>query len=172
VVTLGGVVLVVMAKRGGGENHFVPKRLSLGIFFGVMGALCNALGLVFSKIGMVGSETSAMNTLFVRLASAAIASWVLGFFAGFSQKAIKEWPGWKMTGLIFAGALCGPLLSVWLALIAIRYTYTGVATTIMALAPIMVIPFAQITHKEKITWQMILGTVIAIAGVAILFLVD
>jgi drug/metabolite transporter (DMT)-like permease len=40
----------------------------------------------------------------------------------------------------------------------------------MALTPIILLPVSYFVFKEKIGWQAILGTVLAIAGVAILFL--
>ncbi len=171
-VTLAGIVLVVMTRRGDADqNNFVPQKLALGIFLGLMAALCQAVALVLAKVGMQGSATSTVNALFVRLMAAfagglvigLVSGWTKGFFKDIAEKRVVIWTA--------VGTFVGPLLSVWLSLIAIRYTYTGIATTLMALTPITIIPIAQITHKEKITPQMIIGTLIAVAGVALLFLV-
>ena len=40
----------------------------------------------------------------------------------------------------------------------------------MALTPVIILPISYFVFKEKVGWQAILGTVFAIAGVAILFL--
>jgi drug/metabolite transporter (DMT)-like permease len=40
----------------------------------------------------------------------------------------------------------------------------------MALTPVVLLPISHFVFKEKIGWQAIVGTVFAIAGVAILFL--
>ena len=40
----------------------------------------------------------------------------------------------------------------------------------MALPPVIVLPISYFVYKEKIGWQAVLGKVLAIAGVAILFL--
>jgi drug/metabolite transporter (DMT)-like permease len=171
VITLAGVVMVVLSGRNGArEGEFVPQKLLLGVLLGLMGALCNALGLVLAKMGMVDSSVSVMNVLFIRILAAASASWLFGLFAGYVRKTVKGPPSARLLGLTAIGAVTGPLLSVWLSLVAMRYTYTGIATTIMSIAPIVAIPMARITHHERITPQIIIGTVIAVAGVAVLFL--
>jgi len=40
----------------------------------------------------------------------------------------------------------------------------------MALPPVIILPISCFAFKERIGWQAILGTGLAIAGVAILFL--
>lgn len=170
-VTLVGIVLVIMAKRNNDPKYFIPQNLILGVVLGLLGALCQAVALVLSKMGMLGSATTTVNTLFVRLVAAFAGSLLIGLFSGEAWGVIKRPPSRGIFSWTFLGTLLGPALSVWLSLVAIRYTYTGIATTLMALTPITIIPIAQITHREKITPQMIIGTLIAVIGVALLFLV-
>ena len=40
----------------------------------------------------------------------------------------------------------------------------------MALPPVIVLPISYFVFKEKVGWQAIAGTLLAIAGVAVLFL--
>ena len=40
----------------------------------------------------------------------------------------------------------------------------------MALPPVLILPISYFVFKEKIGWQAIFGTILAIAGVAVLFL--
>lgn len=68
------------------------------------------------------------------------------------------------------GAVLGPFLGVWLSLVAVKYAYVGIASTLMSLPPIILIPVSHWVFKEKITFGAILGTVIAVAGVAMIFL--
>ena len=44
------------------------------------------------------------------------------------------------------------------------------ASTLMALPPVILLPVSYFVFKEKIGWQAIAGTVLASAGVAVLFL--
>lgn len=41
----------------------------------------------------------------------------------------------------------------------------------MALPPVIILPVSYFVFRERIGWQAILGTVLAIVGVGILFLV-
>jgi drug/metabolite transporter (DMT)-like permease len=46
----------------------------------------------------------------------------------------------------------------------------GEATMLMALPPVILLPISYFAYKEKVGWQAILGTFLAITGVAVLFL--
>jgi len=52
----------------------------------------------------------------------------------------------------------------------VRYAKTGVAATLMALMPVFVIPFVWLLYREKTNRRGLIGAVIAVIGVAILFL--
>ncbi len=74
-----------------------------------------------------------------------------------------------MTSLAM-GSVFGPFLGVSFSLLAIQHTNTGIAATIMAIVPVLIIPPAVLFFKEKVNTREIIGAFIAIAGVALLFL--
>jgi drug/metabolite transporter (DMT)-like permease len=49
-------------------------------------------------------------------------------------------------------------------------TQPGIAQTLMSLMPIFIIPVIWIIYREKTSWRGIAGALVAIIGVAILFL--
>jgi drug/metabolite transporter (DMT)-like permease len=55
-------------------------------------------------------------------------------------------------------------------LIAIQFTEIGVASTLMALPPVFMVPIGHYVFGERIGWPSIAGTLVAILGVALLFL--
>jgi len=55
-------------------------------------------------------------------------------------------------------------------LLAVKHTTTGVASTIMGIVPVLIIPPAVLFFKEKVTLKEIIGSVIAVGGVALFFL--
>jgi drug/metabolite transporter (DMT)-like permease len=59
---------------------------------------------------------------------------------------------------------------VSLSLLAIQYTEAGVAATIMALTPVLIIPPAVWLNRERVSARAVLGAVVAVCGTAILFL--
>jgi drug/metabolite transporter (DMT)-like permease len=71
---------------------------------------------------------------------------------------------------ISLGAFFGPFLGVSFSLISVKYTEAGIASTIMALVPVIIIAPAVILYKQKVTWPEIIGAVISVGGVAVFFL--
>ncbi|NMC42957.1 MAG: EamA family transporter [candidate division Zixibacteria bacterium] len=53
---------------------------------------------------------------------------------------------------------------------AVQLTQAGIAATLMSLPPILVIPLTMIIHKERPTWLSVIGAVVAVIGVAMLFI--
>jgi drug/metabolite transporter (DMT)-like permease len=169
VVALAGIGWVVMShEEPPNTPHGHTRR---GVFFGVLAGLGQAVGLVLSKQGMFG-EFSPFQANAIRMAAAVLFTWIWTFGegkAGATITALREKP--RVIGLIALGALVGPLLGVSASLLAVQHAEIGVASTLMALPPVIVLPISYFVFKEKIGWQAVAGTILAIIGVAILFLV-
>jgi drug/metabolite transporter (DMT)-like permease len=69
------------------------------------------------------------------------------------------------------GVVAGPFLGVSLSLFAVQQTAVGVASTLMALTPVFLLPISYTVFNERFGWGAIAGTVVTIFGVALLFLV-
>jgi len=59
---------------------------------------------------------------------------------------------------------------VWLSLLAIQHAPMGIASTLMSLAPVLLLPISRALFGDRITQRAILGTAVAFAGTAVLFL--
>jgi drug/metabolite transporter (DMT)-like permease len=168
VLALAGIGWVVMSHEEPPDTpHGHTKR---GVFFGVLAGLGQAVGLVLSKQGLFG-EFSPFQANVIRMLAAAVFIWIWAVMdgkAGATITALREKP--QVIGLIALGALVGPVLGVTSSLLAVQHTEVGVASTLMALPPVIILPISYFVFKEKIGWQAIAGTILAIAGVAILFL--
>jgi drug/metabolite transporter (DMT)-like permease len=68
------------------------------------------------------------------------------------------------------GACVGPVLGVILLMQSMKYLEAAVSQTFVALLPIVIIPFVMVIHKERVSIRAAIGAVIAVAGVAILFI--
>ncbi|MCJ7718115.1 MAG: DMT family transporter, partial [Anaerolineales bacterium] len=142
-----------------------------GILFGLGGATGQALGLVLAKNGLGGSF-SPISGNFIRMITAMIVIWLITIIQRQArltiQKAVDNPSAlWKIMG----GAFSGPFLGVSLSLFALQHTSIGVASTLMALPPIFLIPVDYFYFKEKFGWGAIAGTAIAMLVVTVLFLV-
>ena len=69
---------------------------------------------------------------------------------------------------IVIGTLSGPILGVWCSLLALQKLDVGIATTLMSLVPVMILPFSKWIEGRWPTPRAILGAIIAVVGVVIL----
>jgi drug/metabolite transporter (DMT)-like permease len=176
-VTLLGVALVVLEKENHSSEASIPARHKLyGLLAGLGGAIGQGLGLVISKYGMLmaGGGGSTLNPLSATLVRMIVAAGFVWFFVVVSGRlpavlaARRDSHAIKRT---FAGAASGPFVGVWLSMVAVTYAVAGVAATLMALMPVIVIPVVWILYRERTNWRGIVGAAVAFTGVAILFLV-
>ena len=167
-LTVGGVAWVVSEQEANGVR--VDRRLYwLGVLAGLAGAFGQALGLVASKKGMVGGFSPLSATL-MRMMVAAMVIWGYALFRGRAGRTLRAMNNKQAGPTILGGAIAGPFLGVWLSLIAIQLTQVGIAATLMALSPIFLLPLSHWVFKEQISLQSIIGTTVAVGGVALIFL--
>jgi len=164
-VTLAGVTWVVGERRAG-ESYGAHE--TMGVALAAVGAACQGLGLVLAKIGMAG-EVPALAATWVRMGTATGAIWLLTALAGRARH-VSPVEAARAAGLpILGGAFFGPFLGVWLSLVAARLTEVGVAATIMATTPVLVIPILAVSEGYRPTARALVGTAVTVAGVALLF---
>jgi drug/metabolite transporter (DMT)-like permease len=77
--------------------------------------------------------------------------------------------GRGMTGAA-GGAFTGPFIGVSFSLMAVRYTGTGIASTLMALTPVMILLPGYYFFRQKITLREVLGAIVSVAGVSLFFI--
>jgi drug/metabolite transporter (DMT)-like permease len=168
-VTLAGISWVILTggpKAGDENGHRITGR---GLLFGILAAFGQAIGLVFSQQGMTDGFSPFSGTL-IRMMAAFVTLWGVAAFqrqVGPTLTAMRRQPvafGWSAFGALF-----GPVIGVSASLLAVQYTGIGVASTLMALPPVFMLPISYLVFKERFSWQAVTGTLIAMAGVALLF---
>jgi len=171
-VTLGGVAWVVMERRPGGparESHEPTGRVFLGVVFGVCGAMGQALAYVLSKEGM-GGDYNPLSATIIRMLTANVAMWVIVIAARKVVQVAQGASNRRALLQVAVGAVFGPFIGVWLSLVALNHTKTGIASTLIALVPVFIIPAVIIVYRKKPSPRAVLGAIVAVAGVAIIFL--
>ena len=153
------------------------------MLLGIGAGLGQGVGLVLSKIGMqhyaaaLPADAPAAFDWAMPFASTMIRSLtgMVGFFVLMAlmrklpelRAALKNHAGMKYTGLT---TLFGPFIGVSLSLMAVQYARAGIASTLMALTPVLILfPYALI-YKQKISPKEILGVIVSMTGVALFFL--
>lgn len=179
-VTLWGIGISVLGR---GDHHKISLKLPVnGVLYAIGAAVCQGVGLVLSKIGMDHYEVSMM-------AEADIPEWLIPFSAnfyrciagiiGFSlllfyrdgmaplREAVRDKKGLSVAT---ATTIFGPFVGVGFSLMAVQYTAAGIASTLMAMTPIIIILPSYWLFHEKITWRSVIGAVISVLGVSLFFL--
>lgn len=166
-ITIYGIALVILIKNSNEKTVKLSKSIK-GYFYAFIGALGQALGLIFSKIGM-GSYDAFAATQIRTIAG------IIGFsiIITYSKEWINVFKAFKQAKVmryITFGSFFGPFLGVSFSLLAIQYTATGIASTIMSISRIIIIPVSIMIFHEKVMKKEIIGAFISILGVGILFL--
>ncbi len=169
-VTLAGIALVVLEGNRGAQLAPEKRDYRRGILFGIGAASGQAIGLVLAKQGLQG-DFSALSGNWIRMLSAVIALWGVTLVSGRAAPTVRKLAADTQALLpILAGAVTGPFIGVWLSLIAVQLTQVGVASTLIALPPVFLLPIGAVVFKEKVGVGAIAGTVVAMVGVGLLFL--
>jgi len=164
-ITLSGIVLVILRKPG---KKFTLQYSKNGVLYGLGAAAGQAVGLVFSKLGMGDADPFAASQIRV---IAGIGGYLLLFTVlNRWKKLIPAFTSLRNFGFIAVGSFFGPFLGVSFSLMAVKFTTTGIASTIMAIVPVLIIAPSVWIFKEKIGWRDLLGAVIAVSGVALFFI--
>lgn len=166
VVTIAGISIVILSRSSGEKRIKFSKPLR-GIVFAVIGALGQAFGLIFSKLGMGTYNPFAATQ--IRIIAAIIGFSIVITVSGRWRSLYKGLTNYKAIGQTTIGAVFGPFVGVSLSLLAVQYTTTSIVSTITAISPVLIIPASVLVFKEKVPSREILGALISIIGVALLF---
>jgi drug/metabolite transporter (DMT)-like permease len=140
-----------------------------GALFAFGGALGQAGGLILGRLG-AGVTLNPFAATQIRVFAG-----IIGFALVFTLArrwrtvagAVRDAGAMRRVSL---GAFFGPFLGVSLGLYAAQNTSAGIASTIMALVPVLIIVPSVFVFKERVTVREVFGAVVAVVGVGLLFL--
>ncbi len=185
-VTLSGIAMSILGKDKRDTNHRLRLRLKLpikGVMFGIGAGVGQGLGLVLSKQGLdtyatalpVGVSEEVVFAMpfagtFIRAIFGFMGFFVLLVCSGKMDRvgcALKDRNGMTFA---FLTTLFGPFIGVSLSLMAVQHTQAGIASTLMALTPVLIIfPYA-LVYRQKIKPMEFVGALVTVCGVAMFFL--
>lgn len=174
-ITLIGISISILGR---GKHHKISLKLPFnGILFAIGAAVCQGVGLVLSKIGMDHYQTDSIpnwlvpfSANFFRCVAGMIGFTILLYIRdGFTplREALHDGKGMSMA---IATTIFGPFVGVGFSLMAVQYTSAGIASTLMALTPIIIILPSYWLFHQPITWRAVVGAVISVIGVSLFFL--
>ena len=179
-VTITGISLSVLNK---GTSRSVSLKLPLkGVLYGIGAGVGQGIGLVLSKVGMncyeaiiPAHETTVMELLPFASTFMRAATSMIGFLLvmGMQKKFHTLWYSMKDLkgiGAAMGATITGPFIGVSLSLMAVQYTEAGVASTLMALTPILILWPSHFFFKQQVTIKEIVGACISVIGASLFFI--
>ena len=179
-VTLTGIGISVLNK---GASQKISLKLPLkGVLFGIGAGVGQGIGLVLSKVGMnfyegaipVGEEIVAdlvpFASTFIRAVTGCVGFlFLMGVQRQFGTLFTSVHDRKGMNAALWA-TITGPFIGVSLSLMAVQYTEAGVASTLMALTPVLIIWPAHIFFGQQVTFKEVVGACISVVGVSLFFM--
>lgn len=166
-ITISGIALVVLEK--GSDSKF--KISGLGILYGLLGAMGQAGGLIFAKFAFEEGHIAGFVATFIRIISSVIILLpVLLILKRYKNPYKIFYENKSAFGATLIGTILGPFLGITFSLIAIENTKVGIAATLMSTMPIIMLPMLKYIYKEKLSWRSTTGAIVAVIGVALIFL--
>lgn len=167
-LSLAGVYWVLLHKQI--AVNFEGCDTAKGVLYGFAAALGQAVGFVLSKEGLADNFSPIAGNS-IRMLAAVVILWVLAGLQGKAGETIqlmRRRPA--VLGWLALASFTGPVLGATLSLYALQHTQVGIASTLIALPPVFLLPVNWLVYKEKFRWADLLGTLVTIGGVALLFL--
>ncbi|MDZ7740364.1 MAG: DMT family transporter [Bacteroidota bacterium] len=165
-MTISGISLAIFSRPTNSRKIKLSYPLK-GLVFAFGGTLGQAGGLVLSKYGMQDYNAFAATQVRIIAGIIGFALIVLILRKGYLvRNALKDHKG--MIG-IGGGSFFGPFLGVSFSLLAVQYTTTGVAATLMAMVPVFLILPSRFVFKQRITALEVAGAFVSVFGVTLFF---
>jgi drug/metabolite transporter (DMT)-like permease len=161
-----GIAFAVIAALGQGGGAVISRKayeVATETGF-ILEGVSGGLSATYQRI-LAGLAIAALTVLVVRRSA------VFAHFGRLTNQPVqvvsrndwsRAWPWIVLNGL------AGPTLGVACFQWALQSTKSGVVLPIVALTPLVVVPFARYLEGEKPTLRSLLGGVIAVAGVVLL----
>ncbi len=165
---VSGVALVISA-RPSGHTPMARREMILGVLF-ALGTVCTQSARYILSKQALGDGFPALSANVVQILAATVAVWIAAMVAGNWKKDFDVFHDRRAALSMIGGAIAGPFIGVTLSMIALANAQIGIASTLMALPPVLLLPFSAFVLKEPIGLRAIMGTVLAVGGVACLFL--
>jgi len=167
-ITISVIIYISLQKK---DNQSKMSLVGMGHAIGA--ALCQGAGLVLAKKAYENNliEIAPFHAAWLRIMASVIVLLVFAILTReikpITRNLVKPE---NKKGLVYLslGTLSGTVLGLTFAMQTISTIDSAVAQTIFSLVPVFAIPLAYFFHKEKMTLSIILGALIAIAGVMVL----
>lgn len=189
IVTISGIGISVLGRGNDSGNKKLRLQLPWkGVLYGIGAGVGQGLGLVLSKIGVdayeasisasfTGTDEAMQNYIemlpfsanMIRCIAGTICFAIWLILRGEWGKMKNGYLDHKAAMATLTAVLFGPFLGVGFSLVAVQYTAAGIASTLMALTPIIIIIPAYYIFHQPITLKGVVGAIISVVGACLFF---
>ena len=149
VLTMAGVAWVLLERPATAVFDAGAAGPWKGVLLALVATVCQAAGLVLSKVGV--SDYDAFAATEVRVIAGLAGFLVVVVVARGLPRLAAAWRNRAGMGYATIGAFFGPFFGVAMSVVAVKYAQVGVAATIISIVPVLIIPFMIILYRERIS---------------------
>ena len=168
---MAGILLAVFFGTRSSQKHAFEKvqgSLPLGVFFGFLSALCQAISVLIARpIMSAGVDAIAASALRVGTAALLLNCVFLWRSTGGSRPEVPLTR--KLLGLTAMSGIVGMALGMTFVLFALAHGPAGLVSTLSATSPILILPILWIATRERPAPGAWIGAVLAVLGIASIF---
>ena len=165
-VTIGGITWVVLERQAATEAARGRRPAAAGVLLAVAAALTQAAAMMLSRKGI--GQYDAVAATFIRVLAAIPGYAVLLTVAGRWPAVFLAVRDVRAMTIVVVGSIVGPFLGVVMCMIALRHSPTGVVATIVNTMPVLILPFAILLYRERVSFRAAAGAIVTVIGVGLM----
>jgi uncharacterized membrane protein len=168
----GGVAFILMeggVKAGTDIENLSPAQFLRGVVLAILGTTSLAFSFMLLKKTLLYG-VDPLWAAFMRMCIGGAVLWLVMLLRGKLFGVLKTaWTSWRVMRLLFIGCFVSTFGNC-LSSVAMKYTESGIAATLIGLQPIMIIFVIMVVERKTPSLRAVIGTVIAFTGTAMIFL--
>jgi drug/metabolite transporter (DMT)-like permease len=162
-LVISGVGLVMWRRIGDDPG----RTQRIGVWCGLGAVVCMAVSIVIAKQALDAGVNSVAATL-VRMLAGTVGAAALGIVTGQRVGALRPALTPRFIGFFLLSVAVVTFGGFWLSLFAVEHAGVAIASTLGSLEPVLVLPFAAVMLRERITRPVFAGSVAATVGAILL----
>ena len=165
IVVLAGVGLVIRGAMLAADARN-ERWEAVGVVFGILGAFGQGAGVTLAKWGL--TETTVLQGTLVRLTAATVGLLLVGALRGQLPALSRALRDRETLRTAIPASLVATYLALMLMTAGIAWAPASVASVLLATAPVFSLVVEALIDRRRPTAISVIGTLIAVAGVALL----
>ena len=165
IVGVVGVVSEGYVRSFNGEQTDYRKGLTLAIG----AAFAQAASFILMSEGVAGDFPALSASLIRTVVGLSLICVFIGLRGKIRSNLVLISTEPRSLIMILLASLAGPVVGATLVLASLQFTSVGISATLTGTTPIFLIPISFVIFGERITLRACICTVVAVAGVALLF---